>query len=89
MAAVLRDMHLAPATSAAAEFVVERSQRVVLAMPREVIARDSPGIATQGIERRLVSRGIEIVADRAAGDELAPRPKLSATREGHRAGARA
>lgn len=82
-------MHLAPATSAAAEFVVERSQRVVLTLPREVIARDRPGIAAQGIDRRLVSRGIEIVADCTVGDELAPRPMLTATREGHRAGERA
>jgi 2,4-dienoyl-CoA reductase-like NADH-dependent reductase (Old Yellow Enzyme family) len=64
--AVLLDMDATPATYDAAELLAARFRRLVLATPREVIARDSPVIVAQGIHRRLAALGVEIRVYREA-----------------------
>lgn len=64
--AVLLDMDATPATYDAVELLAERFRRVILATPREVIARDSPLIVAQGVHRRLALLGVEIMPYRAA-----------------------
>ncbi|MGG5809070.1 FAD-dependent oxidoreductase [Falsiroseomonas sp. CW058] len=64
--AVLVDLDATPATYDAAELLAARFGRVVLATPREVIARDSPVIVAQGIHRRLTGLGVEVLTCREA-----------------------
>ncbi|WP_431282379.1 hypothetical protein ACQW02_23710 [Humitalea sp. 24SJ18S-53] len=55
--AVLFDHDHTAATYAAAEFLLERFDRLLLLTPRDAIARDVPAIYAQGVHRRLAAAG--------------------------------
>lgn len=59
--AVIFDMDHGEATYAAAEFLRERFDRVVLITPRDTVAVDVPMVTRQGILRRLAEQRIGIV----------------------------
>jgi 2,4-dienoyl-CoA reductase-like NADH-dependent reductase (Old Yellow Enzyme family) len=59
--ALVLDLDATPATYDAVELIAARYDRVVLATPREAIARDSPLLVAQGIHRRLAARGVEVL----------------------------
>jgi hypothetical protein len=58
--AVLLDEDATPATYGAAELLAARFRHLVLATPREVIARDCPVVVAQGVHRRLAALGVEL-----------------------------
>jgi len=59
--ALLLDLDATPATYDAAELLAERFAGVVIATPRDAIARDSPLVVAQGIHRRLAARRITVL----------------------------
>jgi hypothetical protein len=64
--ALLLDLDATPATYDAAELLAERFDRVLLVTPREAIARDSPLLVAQGIQKRLAARRVELVTSHDA-----------------------
>jgi hypothetical protein len=59
--AVVFDMDHSVGTYAAAELLHLRFERVVIITPRDSIAQDTPLVTRQGILRRLLTKGIELV----------------------------
>ncbi|PWS34883.1 oxidoreductase [Falsiroseomonas bella] len=64
--AVLLDLDATPATYDAAELLAERFDKVLLVTPREAIARDSPLLVAQGIQKRLSARRVTLLTCRDA-----------------------
>ncbi|MBU8541182.1 oxidoreductase [Falsiroseomonas tokyonensis] len=89
--AVLFDHDHTAATYAAAEFLLDRFDRLLLLTPRDAIARDVPALYAQGVHRRLAAFGarVEVLIHREPagleGDVLRIRHLLTGaetTREG-------
>ncbi|MGG5821091.1 FAD-dependent oxidoreductase [Falsiroseomonas sp. HW251] len=59
--ALLLDLDATPATYDLAELLAARYERVLLATPRDAIARDTPLLVAQGIQRRLAALRVEIM----------------------------
>ena len=59
--AVIYDMDHMDATYAAATFLKDKFERVVIVTPREQIARDEPIVREQAIYRRIYEAGVEVV----------------------------
>ena len=59
--AVLYDMDQTDGTYASAEFLQQLFERVVIVTPRDAIAEDTAMVTHQGINRRLSSKGIEVM----------------------------
>jgi hypothetical protein len=58
--ALLLDLDATPATYDAAELLAQRFGQVLLVTPRDAIARDSPLLVAQGVQKRLAARRVTL-----------------------------
>jgi hypothetical protein len=62
--ALLLDLDATPATYDAAELLAERFRQVLLVTPRDAVARDSPLLVAQGIQKRLAAQRVTLLTCR-------------------------